>query len=388
MHNIISTNSTATLRYLQGSPVSSPEYYKQIRAAFPNDDVYRFFAEPVVFDAGRKIAWSSSYPGKAVPYYNLPARQKSLAQDMLAEAVAKLMAAVDSFRDPSLLPIFKNCIEIPNEESIFLIDNGNSDIHVLVIQWGFIEDYPGAQRGVLNKFYNIPKVPMCFSVVSEDDMTPVAGETVVFRIKGQEFQAVSDESGSIVINDVRVGQFVEAFVSADIEHLSPLQFTCREGEKNIIKVAPKRNMEYIVVDQNGVPQPDATFFFEYSGQKISAVTNADGGITLEDIKQGVSVESYQLGETGEKMYDLTNVFDYKSNPYRIVITVTPPPPPEPAPRTSNLRIKVLDEKNNVVRNRKVTVRYLDKEEVMRSDDDGYVVIHDLPVGTKVEAIVK
>lgn len=383
MHNIISANSTATLRYLMGSPVSSPEYYKQIRAAFPNDDVYRFFAEPVVFDAGKKIAWSSSYPGKAVPYYNLPAQQKSLAEDMLNEAVTKLMDAVNSFRDPSLVPVFKNCIEIPNLDSIFIVGMDTGDPHVVIIQWGFILDYPGAARGVLTKFYNIPRIPMHFTVVCADDMTPAPGQTIVFRIKGKEFSAESDSNGNIVVNDVKLGQFVEAFVPDDVERIAPQSYTCAEGDKYVIKVTPKRNMQYLVVDQNNVPQFDTQFIFEYDGQKISAVTNADGMITIENVRQGVSVESYQLTDTGDKIHSQLNVFDYKQNPYKIVITVTAPV--EEAPKTSNMRIKVIDEKDNLLKNTKVNVRYLGKVETMTTDENGYVVLRDLPVGTVVEA---
>lgn len=385
MKNIIATKDIRLLRYLLGSPISAPEYYKQIRASFPNDDVDKMFAEPIMLDGGLTFAWSSAYPGKAVQYTALSQQDKNLAVDMLNTAVAKLINAVETFKDPKLVDIFRKCIEIPGQDSIYIVNSPDGP-HVVITQWGFIQDFPDAQKGILIEFSKVKNVPMTFHVVYSDDNSPAANEQLVFDVNQTEVSAVSDSNGVVVLEKVRVGSFVRAYEAADMARLSPQDFTCVENGVNTIKVTPKSNMIFQIVDQNGVPQSNRNFLFEYEGNKVSSVSNADGLITLEHIKNGVQVEAYMASDSGEKQYDNVFVFDRHVNPYRIEIHVELPPPVVPeAPKTSNMRIKVVDDKGNVLKKAPVVVRYLGKKEVLVTDDNGFVQINDLPVGTVVEA---
>lgn len=389
-YNIISTNGTGDLRYLLGSPLSAPDYYDQIKASFPSADVYKIFAEPIVFDGGRRISWSSSYPGKAVAYTNLSDREKDKAQDMLNEAISRLLEAVDTFKDPKLLSIFKNCIEIPSLDSLFIVDY-NGDKHAVVIEWGFIQDFIGSPRNVLQGLVNIPRVPMRINVVYEDDRTPAHNEAVVFDCSDGTKCLTSDENGCIVLENIKVGSVVTAYAADDDTKSHPFNFVCEENGDYALTVTSKGDMIFQIVDQNGIPQYNLNFCFEYEGIKISSVSNADGCITLEHMKGNVQVEAYMMTESGEKKY--SNFFEFKRgvNPYRIVIETAPvveevpPPPPPELPQVSNMRIKVVDDKGNVLRNAPVIVRYLGKKETMRTDESGYVILYDLPVGTVVEA---
>ncbi|MBO7565664.1 MAG: hypothetical protein J6T60_01000, partial [Bacteroidales bacterium] len=112
-------------------------------------------------------------------------------------------------------------------------------------------------------------------------------------------------------------------------------YNCYPDGKYTIKVIPKGDMKVQVVDQEGNIQSGVTFLFDYNGNTIQAVSNADGMITIEHIKNGTKVEAYQNGETGTRENVNVFIFDRKTPLYKIVLPVikvaepTPPPPPPP-----------------------------------------------------------
>ena len=69
--NIIATKIITDIRYLMGSTITAPNMYRQIKATFPESDVYKIFAEPIILEDGVKIAWASPYEGSAVNYQHL-----------------------------------------------------------------------------------------------------------------------------------------------------------------------------------------------------------------------------------------------------------------------------------------------------------------------------
>lgn len=383
--NVIATKDIALLRYLLGSPLTAPELYRQIRASFPNSDIYKFFAEPIILEGGKKIAWGSSYAGNVLSYARLSEQDKDSVQDMINESITNLTNAIKQFNDKKLEEFIGNCIEVPGLDSIYLVTNG-TERHVVASQWGFVPDTPGAERGLLKKFLGIKKVPMKFNVVYSDNYEPAPFENIVFDIAGKQCSATSDADGVVVLEKVKVDSTVKAFEASDSEFASPQIYQCMEGGQYTINVTPKGNMQFVVQDQFGNPLSNMGFVFDYSGQRVSAVSNADGGITLLDIKNSTRVEAFQLDEAGNKSNENVYVFQRVSNPYLIVVQVEVPV--EEKPKTHDMRFKVVDEKNNVVRNAEVTVKYDGKTEVLITDSEGYAELKNVPVGVEVVAKAK
>ena len=146
-----------------------------------------------------------------------------------------------------------------------------------------------------------------------------------------------------------------------------------------------------VVDQNDKPLYDKEFTFEYDGNTIKAVSDADGRITLQKVRNMVTVTAYQLNGEGVKENVNTFVFNRSSRNYKIVIFVEPEPVPvvEPPkveePKVRNMRFKVIDEKGAVIKSAKVTIKYDGIKKELLTDSDGYVELQDVPVGAVVEA---
>lgn len=383
--NIIATKIISDIRYLMGSTITAPNMYRQIKATFPQSDVYKIFAEPIILEDGVKIAWASPYEGSAVNYQHLSDEDKSLAQDILSGEIGKLINEIKKFDNNEVIDFIYKCIEIPDLNDIYIV-NSPEGRHAVITQWGFVNDTPGAEKGLLTKFINIRKIPMKFSVVYNDDLTAAPFEDIVFDIDKKLFSAKSDENGVIVLEKIKENAFVKAFEAAEKDKSVPQTFTCYENGNYTIKVTPKGDMNVLVTDQNSVPQSGVEFLFEHDGITEKAVSNADGRIVISRLKNSTAVAAYQPSETGAKN-NLNNFIYNRSTPeYKIVIQVETLQVEEP--KTHNMRFKVIDEKNNVIKDAEVIVKYNGITKTLRTDSEGYAELQDVPLGTVVEASAK
>ena len=382
--NVIATKVISDIRYLMGSAITAPNMYRQIKAAFPDSDVYKIFAEPIILEDGRKIAWSSAFEGGAANYNMLSDEDKSLAQDILSNEISRLVNATKQFGSQETTDFIHKCIEIPNLNDIYIVSS-NGEKHAVITQWGFVNDTPGAEKGILNKFINIKKIPMKFKVVYSDDMTAAPFEDIVFDIAGKTQSAKSDEDGIIVLEKIKENAFVKAFEAADPDKKIQT-FTCYQDGNYTIKVTPKGNMTFVVTDQNNNRLPNISFTFEYSGQIIGMTSDSEGKIVLQRVKNSTPVAAYQPSETGAKNNLNNFIFNRLTPEYRIVIEVETLQVEEP--KTRNMRFKVIDEKNNVIKNAEVTVKYAGVTKTLKTDAEGYAELTDVPIGAVVEAKAK
>lgn len=383
--NVIATKIISDIRYLMGSATTAPNMYRQIKATFPDSDVYKIFAEPIVLEGGRKISWSSSFPGTAVNYQKLSDEDKSLAQDILSKEISNLMNAIKKFDDNNIVEFITNCIEIPNMEDVYIV-NDQGTKHAVITQWGFVNDTPGAEKGLLAKFINIRKIPMKFQVVYNDDLTPAPFEDVLFEIDGKPASGKSDENGIITLEKVKENAFVKAWEADDKEKANIQTYTCYDDGNYKVKVSPKGTMNFLVVDQNDNPLHSLTFNLEYNGQTEKAVSNAEGQMKLERVKNSTQVVAYQLTESGSKDNVNTFIYDRKTPNYKIVVFVETIKVEEP--KTHNMRFKVIDEKNNVIKSAEVIVKYNGITKTLITDAEGYAELTDVPIGAVVEAKAK
>lgn len=382
--NLIVTKQIADTRYMLGAAETASGHYKQIKATFPGGDEYKIFAEPIILDGGFKISWMTDYPGTPICYNSLSDEEKALARDLLSEKIKKLLSAVKKFNDNNIVDFMYKCIEIPGMSDVYLVRKNGED-NVVITQWGFVNDTPGAEKGLLYKILNVKKIPMNFSVVYSDSEQPAPFEDIIFEFDGNTISAKSDENGKIVLEKVKENSFVKAFEPDGEQRINMQTFTCYEDGKYKIKVTPKPDMLFIVTNQKQQPLSGFEFIFEYNGSQVNAISNAEGKITLNRIKSGTTVRAYQIVNQQQD-----NVNTFVCNPqtpfYPIVVNIEEVVVKEP--ETHNMRFKVTDEKNNIVANAEVTVKYNGKTEVLHTDENGYAVLLNVPPGTQVEVKAK
>ncbi|MCQ2973798.1 MAG: carboxypeptidase-like regulatory domain-containing protein [Bacteroidales bacterium] len=385
--NVIANKDLNNVRYMLGSAETAKGFYNQIKATFPSSDEYKIFAEPIIMEGGLKIAWSAEYEGKGVCYDRLTEEDQSIARNILSESIKKLIDKVKLFNDDTITDFMYKCIEIPGMNSVYMLRK-NGDTHVVLTEWGFVLDTPGAEKGLLNKLINTRKIPMRFQVVYNDDMTPAPFEDIIFEYEGKNMSAKSDENGVIVLEKIKEDSYIKAFEPDGDQKINMQGFTCYEEGQYQIKVTPKGNMLFEVTDQNHNVLSGQEFIFEYNTEKVKGVSDAEGHITINKVKNGVTVKAYQEKDGAQENIN-TFISDRKVEKYPIVIVIeevveTPPPPPE----TRNMRFKVVDEKNNIVKSAAVTVKYNGITKTLMTDENGYAELQDVPLGTQVEVKAK
>ena len=368
-----------------GSSITAHNMYRQIKATFPNSNVYKIFAEPIVLEDGKKIAWASPYEGSAINFQHLSEEDKSLAQDILSSEIGKLISEIKKFDNNEVIDFIYKCIEIPDLNDIYIVNSADGK-HAVITQWGFVNDTPGAEKGLLNKFINIKKIPMRFSVVYNDDLSAAPFEDIIFEIDKKQQSAKSDENGIIELEKIKENAFVKAYEASDSEKQNIQNFTCYENGNYTIKVTPKGDMNIIVTDQNSIPQPAVEFVFEFDSRKENAVSGPDGRIVLKRLKNSTHVAAYQPSESGAKNNLNNFIYERSKGEYRIVIQVEELKIEEP--KTHNMRFKVIDEKNNIIKNADVIVKYNGITKTLKTDSEGYVELTDVPLGAVVEARAK
>lgn len=385
--NLIVSKELQDVRYMLGSSETAAGRYNQIKATFPQGDEYKIFAEPIILNDGFKISWVSTYEGNAINYNKLSDEEKSDTRDLLTKKIKILLDATKKFEDSTLTDFLMKCIEIPDMNDIYLIKN-QGDKNVVLTQWGFISDMPGAEKGLLEKIINTKKIPMVFNVVFNDNGQTAPFEEVVFEYNNAKTIVKSDAKGIITLEKIKENSIVKAFEQDGEQLINMQKFTCYEDGHYTVKVTPMYDMNFVVTDQNNNPLSGLEFCFDYNNQTINAVSDAEGKMQLQKVKNGLDVKAYQL--INLKQDNVNNFICAGNTPvYNIILNIeTVVAAPPPLPKTYNMRFKVVDEKGDIVRNAEVTAHYNSKTIKLKTDNEGYCILPDITPGTEVKVEAK
>ncbi len=373
------------VRYGLGSPESSKNRFNQLKRTFESGKEYRIFAEPVIMDGGRKITWMTEYNGTVINIKKLSKEEQSIAKEKLSVSIKKLLNAAKEFEDKTLIGFLYKCIEIPNIDDIHVIRSSKGD-NVVLSQWGFLSDIPGAEKGLLDKIINAIKVSMNFNIVYNDDETPAPNAEVCFEFEGKKEIHKSNEDAMIVVENVKVDTFVKAY---EIENNVPLDiqtYTCYEHGTYTVKVIRRVDMKFKVINSNNEILPNELFYIKYNEKEIKETTNENGEFFLKRIKLDTEIKTFQLDNNDE--ININNFICQKDEDEYLIVIQLPEVVVEPPPSKHNMRFKVVDNKDEIVANATVTVKYDGKKVVLTTDEYGYTVLEDVKPGTKVKVVAK
>ncbi len=384
--NAIVTKELRDVRYALGSYDTAKNRYNQIKRTFPDGNEYRIFAEPIILSEGMKITWVTEYEGTVINLSKLSAEEQSYTKEKVSEQIKKLLDAAKKYNDQPLVDFLYQCIEIPNLNDIFIIRKDNIDNMVLT-QWGFTSDVPGAQKGLLEKIINAKRVPMEFDVVYPNGAI-AADVEIQFEYEGKKLILKSNAQGKITLDKVKVDSYVKAFEIEGDALLNPQGYTCYEGGKYQIKVTQKIDMLFRVITSKNDPVVGEDFIFNYKGEEKRLKTDAKGEIVIPKMKIDVEVKVFQFKD-GKELNVNHFISRVEQKEYLIVIQVVEPtvvvPPP---PQTYQMKFKVIDDDNKPFVNAEVTLSYDGKTVKLFTDENGYAILTDIKPGTQVKVIAK
>lgn len=382
--NQIVTKELIDVRYALGSSETAKSRYNQIKGTFPEGHEYRIFAEPIILSEGNKISWVTEYDGAIINYSQLSEEEQSKAKDMLSEQMKRLFKAAKGFEDNSLVDFLYKCIEIPDLNDIYIVRKGVED-KVVITQWGFMKDTPGAEKGLLERIINAKKIPMVFNVVYIDDESPAVGAEVHFENQDKKQIHKSNEQAQITLPEIKVDSFVKAYEMDGEEEVNIHKFTCYEYGKYLIKVTRKVDMKFKVVDSNEKVLSNETFHFKWNEEKETLTTDENGYMILPGIKLETEIKVYQEIEDKEENVNRF-ICEKDKNEYLIVIQIEEPVVEEP--KVYNMKFKVVDDDGDIVPNAEVTVKFNGQTKTLRTDELGFAVLENVEPGTKVNVKAK
>jgi len=384
--NTIITKELKDVRYALGSAETAKSRYNQIKGTFPDGNEYQIFAEPII--QGNRFTWVTDYKGTIINYNQLTPQDQSKVKDLLTAQIKKLINASKTYSDNSLTEFLMKCIEIPDLKDIFVIRNNNED-KVVLTQWGFMSDIPGAEKGLLEKIINAKKVQMVVNVVYQDGS--IATDTEIhFEYEGKKEIHRSNQNGQIVIEKVKVDSYVKCYEVDNNEQINHHSFTCYEFGTYQVILPLKIDMKFKVIDSNKKILAGERFYFSYKNVEETITSDANGIMILPKVKVQTEVKTNQLKENVEENVNRF-ICDKDKDEYLIIIQVPfVETPVIPIPETKNykMRFKVVDDNNQIVKSAEITVKYNGKTAKLFTDEFGYAELEGVEPGTKVNVVAK
>jgi hypothetical protein len=324
-------------------------------------------------------------------YTQLSPQEQSNAKDLLTAQIKKLLGAAKTYQDNTLTEFLMKCIEIPDMKDIFIVRHNNED-KVVLTQWGFMSDIPGAEKGLLEKIINAKKVPMVFNVMFQDE-TVAADIEIHFEYEGKKEIHKSDANGRITLEKVKVESFVKAYELEKDLQTSLHTFTCYEYGTYQIKVLQRFDMKFKVIDSNQKILSGERFYFSFNQEEETITSDGNGMMILPKIKLETEVKVFQLIENKEENINRF-ICQKDKNEYLIVIKVPEievpiiPEVPVEEPKVYKMRFKVVDDKNEIIQNAEITVKYNGITAKVFTDEFGYAEIEGVEPGTQVNVVAK
>ncbi len=227
-------------------------------------------------------------------------------------------------------------------------------------------------------------IDMVFTVLDQFDRT-VAGQPFIFDYQGKQNSIISNNEGKITLPNIRVGLDVLAYQKNGEAVSNEHKFICEKGKDNILRVTVEEvapvlldlDMPFVVLNQEDKPVQGQIFTFDVNGKQTTLTSDAQGRITLRQVKEKSSVIAFQTKE-GNRVNDQNFICEKdKENILRVVQEANP---------TFNMRFKVIDPKGNTVPNAQVKVQYAGKTANLVTDDEGYAVLENVTPKTEVKVM--
>ncbi len=372
--NSIITKKIENVRYTLGSPDSAKGRYNQIKGTFPRGKEHLIFAEPIILNDGRDIAWTTGFKGAIINYNKLSSEEQSVARKMLSKEIKKLFDAAKIYEDSSLSEFFYKCIEIPDLSNIYIVRKGDQE-KIVLTEWGFVSDIPGAERGLLAKIINAKKIPMHFNVVYQDDDSKAVGVEINFEFEDEKEIHRSNDKGQIVLEEVKPDEQVKAFQLENGQPTNIQTYECYEEGRYKIKVPRILGMRFKVVNGKDQPLANLNFKFSFDNEERTLTTGTDGVMMLPNILTGTKVNtSHNSKDSGM----ITNSFVCETNRNEYLIIIKE--------KEYQMRFKVVNKKDKIIPNAEIKVKYNGKTATLFTDSEGYAILEGVEPGTKVEVI--
>jgi hypothetical protein len=218
----------------------------------------------------------------------------------------------------------------------------------------------------------VPNQDITFNIVDTSGR-PIKNAPIFFEYQGNKIKKYTDDFGNIALQEIPIGTDINCIQNENFNK----KFSCETGvtQYKMVGETPKTNMLFKVVDENGVPIPNALISFAFEGNQIERNSDSNGFILLENIVIGDKVNCEQILD-GVNINKQNFICEKEKAEYLIGAT-------KPI-LTGMMNIKLVDENKKALAENELKIEYNNQSVKLKTDEKGFVRLTDIPFGTNVK----
>ena len=367
---IITTDISAIRPVFSEGTAENIKRYTQLKKMFHHGREYSVLAEPML-DGPQKITWHTEFEGTPQPFSSLSEEEKKAAKGILKYQVNKLYKAVfkqlyrNSMDDVAdMFSILDSCIEIPDYDNIYRVQNTDGKSKYVLIKWGFISDDFNAQSELVKKL--VPTAVDTVKIKVIKNQKAAQGESVVVVYNGKPSSLTTDSKGFVFLEDIPLGSNFSV-ETPDKEVIT--EYLCDGSDEYHFLIGTQSlDMNFVVRDSDGVAITDTEISFTYDGRTYFETTNSNGEILLKGIPEGTEVIV--------KQRNIKETFTCSADTSEYKFTGSRP--------TAEIDVAVISDRGEFLPGIEVKFTYQDKENTIITDRNGRVSCDKFPPETEIK----
>ena len=379
MSQLIITTDVSSIRpvFTEGTS-ENIKRYNQLKKLFENTKEYKIFAEPIPA-GGDKVAWHTEYEGKIIPYRKLDEEEQEKTKGLLKAEVNKLYKTIVSIIDEDinrkrLFELIDSCIEIPDFDDVYLVQNANGQKNFCIVRWGFINEDFNSPKNLIAKLVPLKVATISFRAIKGNNKLAI-NERIFFDYEEQSKEYTTDEKGKIHLVDVNLLTTISAYQLDENENkLYEQNFVVENDFEHTFFIGnqslPKQSVSIQTMDNNDNILSNETIKIQYDDVEFVIDSDAQGIIELGDLFVGTKVNCSQL--KNEKVLKTVD-FDVEQGKSIYFVSVVK------QKSKGTVKIKVIDENFAIIPFAEVQVKFKDgTEKYFNANENGEFSIDDMP----------
>jgi len=379
MSQLIITTDVASIRPVFSEGTSENiKRYNQLKKLFENTKEYRILAEPIPA-GGQKIAWHTEYEGKIIPFRKLDEEEQVIAKGLLKNEVNKIYKTIISLIDETsnierLYDLIDSCIEIPDFDDLYIVQNANGQKNFCIVRWGFINDDFNAPKHLIANLIPLKVASVSVRAIKGNNKIAIE-EKIFFEFNNTTRELVTDIKGRIFIEDVKLLTNVTAYQLDDNKQKIFVQTYQIQKDDDLTfyignQTIPKQNVSIQTLDSDDNIVQNVAIKIQYDDVDYVQDTNNQGIINLGELFIESKVTCSQLKNT-EILKTIT--FDIQQGKSIYFFNI------QFHKAKGNVKIRVIDENNEIIPFAQIQVKFPDQSiRYFESDEKGFVELDEVP----------
>lgn len=379
MSQLIITTDVSSIRpvFSEGT-AENIKRYSQLKKLFEDTNEFKILAEPVPA-GGQKVAWHTEYEGKIIPFRKLDEEDQENAKGLLKTEVNKMYKTIVAIIDEDdqrkrLFDLIDSCIEIPDFDDVYIVQNADGRKNFCIVRWGFInEDFNAPKHLIANL---VPLKVASINIRAIKGNNKIASkEKIFFEFDNKVEDFTTNEKGTIFLEDIKLLTQITAFqIGEGGDRLFEQKFSVEnDGDITFFignQSMPKQNVSVQTLDDKDNILSNVTLKIQYDDVEFVSDTDSQGIVVLGELFVDTKVTCTQL--KNNKIIKTVS-FEVKHGKSIYFVNIVK------LKRKGTVKIRVIDENETLIPFAEIQVKYPDGTiKYFESDEKGTFEIEDMP----------